>query len=90
MNYKFTTGAERVAVLQQLRLPEVIFPADFTRVAQKEIITALLQHDPAKRPTAVELFQSPLLPQQMEDAYFREASRLMSESIFAKYSTLLT
>jgi eukaryotic translation initiation factor 2-alpha kinase 4 len=90
MNYKFTTGAERVAVLQQLRLPEVIFPLDFTRAAQKEIITALLQHDPAKRPTAVELFQSPLLPQQMEDAYFREASRLMSGTILAQYPTILT
>jgi translation initiation factor 2-alpha kinase 4 len=80
MNYRFNTGAERVAVLQQLRLPEIIFPDDFGRAVQKKIITSLLQHDPSKRPSAAELFQSSLLPQQMEDAYFREASRLMSES----------
>jgi translation initiation factor 2-alpha kinase 4 len=79
MNYKFNTGAERVAVLQQLRLPEIVFPKDFNRPVQKKIISSLLQHDPVKRPTASELFQSSLLPQQMEDAYFKEASRLMSE-----------
>lgn len=78
MNYKFKTGAERVAVLQQLRQPEIIFPEDFDRLVQRKIIISLLQHDPAKRPTATELFQSALLPQQMEDAYFKEASRLMS------------
>lgn len=80
MNYHFTTGAERVDVLQQLRLPEIVFPHGFDRPVQKKIITSLLQHDPAKRPSAAELFQSSLLPQQMEDAYFKEASRLMSES----------
>ena len=85
MNYKFSTAAERVAVLQQLRLPEIVFPADFNRIAQREIITALLQHDPAKRPTASELFHSPLLPQQMEDAYFREASRLMSRIVLRQH-----
>lgn len=81
MNYKFNTGAERVAVLQQLRQPEIIFPIDFDRPIQKKIITSLLQHDPTNRPSASELFQSSLLPQQMEDAYFAEASRLMSEAI---------
>lgn len=89
MNYMFKTGAERVAVLQQLRQPEIIFPSDFDRPAQKKIITWLLQHDPANRPTAAELFQSSLLPQQMEDAYFREASRLMTNPDSPHYSKLL-
>ncbi|KAG9057226.1 hypothetical protein FS842_008151 [Serendipita sp. 407] len=89
MNYPFKTGAERVAVLQQLRQPEIIFPNDFDRPAQKKIITSLLQHDPAKRPTASELFQSSLLPQQMEDAYIKEASRLMTNPESPHYAKLL-
>ena len=77
MNYKFNTASERIAVLQQLRQPQISFPPDFTRSQQKELITWLLQHDPSKRPTAAEVLGSPLIPQQMEDAYFAQASRLM-------------
>jgi translation initiation factor 2-alpha kinase 4 len=77
MNYKFNTASERVAVLQQLRQPQILFPSEFTRAQQKELITCLLQHDPSKRPTAAETLRSPHLPQQMEDAYFAQASRVM-------------
>lgn len=77
MNYKFNTASERIAVLQQLRQPQMPFPQDFTRTQQKKLIAWLLQHDPSKRPTATEALGSPLMPHQMEDAYFAQASRLM-------------
>lgn len=43
------------------------------------VITWLLQHDPEKRPTALELSQSPLLPERLEDEYFKNALRLMGK-----------
>jgi hypothetical protein len=41
------------------------------------VITLLLQHEPDKRPTALELSQSPLLPSRLEDEYFKGALRMM-------------
>ena len=100
MNYAFTTGAERIAVLEDIRKPAVYFPSDWDvhRTRQREsklllskiyvdasftqfrtiaVITLLLQHDPDKRPTALELSQSPLLPSRLEDEYFKGALRMM-------------
>ena len=37
----------------------------------------LLQHEPDKRPTALELSQNPLLPSRLEDEYFKGALRMM-------------
>ncbi len=38
MNYKFSTGAERIAVIEDIRRPEPIFPPDWDpqRVRQKD------------------------------------------------------
>jgi len=77
MNYKFNTASERIDVLQTLRHAQISFPPEFTKSQQKELITWLLQHDPSKRPTAAQVLGSPHMPQQMEDAYFAQASRLM-------------
>lgn len=43
------------------------------------VIHWLLQHDPARRPTAIQLSQSPLLPPRVEDEYFKAALNVMSE-----------
>ncbi|TFY77050.1 hypothetical protein EWM64_g6962 [Hericium alpestre] len=81
MNYAFSTGAERIAVIEDLRKIDVFFPRDWdpSRTRQKQIITWLLQHDPAKRPSALELSQSNLMPPRMEDEYFKGALRMMSK-----------
>ncbi|KAG2338792.1 hypothetical protein BDR05DRAFT_984599 [Suillus weaverae] len=81
MNFSFSTGAERIAVLEDLRKPEVYFPRDWDlhRSSQKQIIAALLRHDPTERPNALELSQSPLLPPRVEDEYFKGALRMMTK-----------
>ncbi|KAG1724557.1 kinase-like domain-containing protein [Suillus lakei] len=81
MNFSFSTGSERIAVLEDLRKPEVYFPRDWDlhRSSQKQIIAALLRHDPAERPNALELSQSPLLPPRVEDEYFKGALRMMAK-----------
>ncbi|KAK2467467.1 hypothetical protein APHAL10511_000322 [Amanita phalloides] len=81
MNYKFTTGAERIAVVEDLRKPGIFFPPswDPQRRSQKEIITSLLQHNPDDRPTAAELSQSQLLPPKVEDEYFKGALKLIAK-----------
>ncbi|KAH9487410.1 eIF-2-alpha kinase GCN2 [Psilocybe cubensis] len=91
MNFQFNTGAERIAVLEDLRKPSITFPAgwDPHRIRQKEIITWLLQHDPDKRPTALELSQSPLLPERLEDEYFKNALRLMAKPDTTHHQTAL-
>lgn len=82
MNYMFSTGAERIAVLEDLRRPSIRFPASWEphRSRQRQIITWLLQHNPDDRPSAPELSQSPLLPPRLEDEYFKAALKMMSKS----------
>ncbi|KAK7057453.1 kinase-like domain-containing protein [Favolaschia claudopus] len=79
MNYKFSTGSERIAVIEGLRQPIVVFPPtwDSRLIRQRQIITRLLDHDLDTRPTALELSQSPLLPSRIEDEYFKGALGMM-------------
>lgn len=81
MNYQFSTGSERIAVLEDLRKPSIIFPVSWDphRKSQKEIIIWLLQHNPDRRPTALQLLQSPLLPARVEDEYFKKALDMMAK-----------
>lgn len=92
MNYMFSTGAERIAVLEDLRKPQIIFPAGWEphRARQREIINWLLQHDPNARPSALELSQSPLLPPRVEDEYFRGAIRMMAKQDSPHYQAVLS
>ncbi|KIN99309.1 hypothetical protein M404DRAFT_155391 [Pisolithus tinctorius Marx 270] len=92
MNYMFSTGSERIAVIEDLRKPEVYFPREWDqhRARQKQIISWLLRHDPAERPTALELTQSSLLPPRMEDEYFKGALRMMSKKDSPYYQGVLS
>lgn len=79
MNHPFTTGFERIKVLEQLRTPEIVFPPtwDSHRTRQRQIISWLLKHDPDERPTALELSQSNLLPPRVEDEFFKDTLKLI-------------
>ncbi|KAG6330107.1 hypothetical protein ID866_8983 [Astraeus odoratus] len=92
MNYMFSTGSERIAVIEDLRKPEIYFPHDWDRhrTRQKDIITLLLHHDPAKRPSALELSQSSLLPPRMEDEYFKGALKMMAKKDSPYYQGVLS
>ncbi|KAL1938729.1 hypothetical protein VTO73DRAFT_11332 [Trametes versicolor] len=81
MNYFFKTDSERWTVLLGLRAPAVNFPSDWDnkRAGQRQIIKWLLEHDPDKRPTAMELSQSPLLPPRLEDEYVKSAMKLIAK-----------
>ncbi|XP_006778231.1 PREDICTED: eukaryotic translation initiation factor 2-alpha kinase 4 [Myotis davidii] len=75
--YPMVTASERIFVLNQLRDPtSPKFPEDFDdeeHTKQKSVISWLLNHDPAKRPTATELLKSELLPPpQMEESELHE------------------
>ncbi|KIY67256.1 Serine/threonine-protein kinase [Cylindrobasidium torrendii FP15055 ss-10] len=91
MNYAFSTGSERINVLEKLRMPEIHFPDDWdpAKVNQRQIITSLLQQDPDDRPTALELSQSPLLPSRLEDEYFKGALRMMAKPDSPHYQAVL-
>ncbi|KAJ6593628.1 kinase-like domain-containing protein [Mycena capillaripes] len=92
MNYRFTTGSERIAVIEDLRQSPVVFPSswDSHLTRQQQIITRLLDHDPDTRPTALELSQSPLLPARIEDEYFKSALGMMVKPHSPHYQAVLS
>ncbi|KAJ4467220.1 kinase-like domain-containing protein [Lentinula aciculospora] len=92
MNYAFSTGSERIFVLERLRKTDIQFPAtwDPLRTRQREIISWLLQHEPDHRPSAIELSQSSLMPPRMEDEYFKGALRLMAKPDSPYLQTVLS
>ncbi|XP_041809286.1 eIF-2-alpha kinase GCN2 [Chelmon rostratus] len=95
MSYRpMTTGAERISVLSQLRVEPLIFPEDFTpyeQGTQRKVIEWLLNHDPALRPTALELLKSELLPPpQMEESELHEVLQHTMANINGKaYRTMV-
>src|SRR5713226_2828150 len=82
MNYFFSTGAERIAVIEQVRCRVLVFGSAPMRPISHHyspVITWLLKHNPDERPTALELSQSNLLPPRLEDEYFKGALKMMSK-----------
>ena len=47
----------------------------------------LLQHDPDKRPTALQLSQSPLLPARVEDEYVKGALNMIGMRVSRQFVT---
>ncbi|XP_039598215.1 eIF-2-alpha kinase GCN2 [Polypterus senegalus] len=66
------TASERISVLMKLRQLSIVFPEDFEDInhgSQRLVISWLLNHDPALRPTALEVLKSEHLPpSQMEES----------------------
>ncbi|XP_023658138.1 eIF-2-alpha kinase GCN2 isoform X1 [Paramormyrops kingsleyae] len=95
MSYRpMTTASERIAVLSQLRTESIQFPEDFRgseQGTQMKVISWLLNHDPAKRPTAVELLKSDLLPPpQMEESELHEVLQHTMNNVNGKaYRTMV-
>ncbi|NWU95052.1 E2AK4 kinase, partial [Upupa epops] len=93
--HPMSTASERIFVLSQLRLPAIVFPKDFDEVKyakQKLVITWLLNHDPAARPTAVELLKSEHLPPpQMEESELHEVLHHTLANVDGKaYRTMMS
>uniref|UniRef100_A0A8B9RNL8 non-specific serine/threonine protein kinase n=1 Tax=Astyanax mexicanus TaxID=7994 RepID=A0A8B9RNL8_ASTMX len=95
MSYRpMATASERITVLSQLRKESIDFPEDFGDYesgAQKKVICWLLNHDPARRPTAVELLKSDLLPPpQMEESELHEVLQHTMANVMGKaYRTMV-
>ncbi|XP_029456049.1 eIF-2-alpha kinase GCN2 isoform X2 [Rhinatrema bivittatum] len=74
--HPMNTTSERISVLSLLRQPSIVFPEDFDPVKNEKqtlVITWLLNHDPALRPTAMELLKSEHIPPpQMEESELHE------------------
>ncbi|NXG48007.1 E2AK4 kinase, partial [Psilopogon haemacephalus] len=93
--HPMSTASERIFVLGQLRLPTIVFPKDFDEVKhakQRAVITWLLNHDPAARPTAVELLKSEHLPPpQMEESELHEVLHHTLANVDGKaYRTMMS
>ncbi|KAM9294477.1 eIF-2-alpha kinase GCN2 [Gastrophryne carolinensis] len=96
MSYRpMDTGCERISVLSMLRQPFTVFPNDFVTIEtekQRKVITWLLNHDPASRPTAMELLKSDLLPPpQLEESELHEVLHHTLANIDGKaYRTMMS
>ncbi|KYQ91316.1 putative protein serine/threonine kinase [Tieghemostelium lacteum] len=90
MWYVFSTGHERVIVLNDLR-NKAKFPEEFERnhPRQAKLIRWLTEKDPLKRPSAQELLQSDLMPPKMEDEIIKNSIRLVTNPTNQFYSTML-
>ncbi|KFQ29222.1 Eukaryotic translation initiation factor 2-alpha kinase 4, partial [Merops nubicus] len=86
--HPMSTASERIFVLGQLRLPTIVFPKDFDEVKHAK----QLNHDPAARPTAVELLKSEHLPPpQMEESELHEVLHHTLANVDGKaYRTMMT
>ncbi|CAH2328065.1 eIF-2-alpha kinase GCN2 isoform X1 [Pelobates cultripes] len=96
MSYRpMDTSSERISVLSKLRQASIVFPADFDtkeNEKQRKVITWLLNHDPASRPTAMELLKCDLLPPpQLEESELHEVLHHTLANIEGKaYRTMMS
>ncbi|EST09153.1 Protein kinase domain protein [Kalmanozyma brasiliensis GHG001] len=77
----YRTGMERILLIRELRDREVVLPASWPHSKlekQTALIRQMLDHDPDRRPSPLEILKSDLLPPKMEDEYIEECLRLMA------------
>ncbi|KAF8758790.1 Anticodon binding domain of tRNAs [Rhizoctonia solani] len=91
LNFPFVTASERVNVLTRLRQPSIQFPPAWpeARDQQRQIIEMLLEHDPDKRPSALQLSTGKYLPETLEDEYVKEALPIIVDPKRPHYEALL-
>jgi translation initiation factor 2-alpha kinase 4 len=90
MCFPLETAMERAFLIRDLRSPQVKFPPAWpaAKAQQAKIIQQLLQHEPSKRPRAINLLTSGLLPSVKEDEYFSEALRTFGNPSSTRYPVL--
>nr|DBA14331.1 TPA: hypothetical protein GDO54_005319 [Pyxicephalus adspersus] len=97
MSYRpMDTSSERISVLSMLR--QVLLMIHFKKInrsssaLQRKVITWLLNHDPASRPTAMELLKCDLLPPpQLEESELHEVLHHTLANIDGKaYRTMIS
>ncbi|SPO24266.1 related to GCN2 - ser/thr protein kinase [Ustilago trichophora] len=77
----YRTGMERILLIRELRNRGVGLPAVWPHSKlekQTALIRQMLDHDPDRRPSPLEILKSDLLPPKMEDDYIEECLRLMA------------
>lgn len=77
----YRTGMERILLIRELRDANVSLPAVWPHTKlemQTALIRQMLDHDPDRRPSPLEILKSDLLPPKMEDEYIEECLRLMA------------
>ncbi|EUC62024.1 PEK/GCN2 kinase [Rhizoctonia solani AG-3 Rhs1AP] len=91
LNFPFATASERVSVLTELRHQSIQFPSAWpeARHRRRKIIEMLLEHDPDKRPSALQLSRSEYSPETLEDEYVKEALPMIVDPKRPHYEALL-
>ncbi|GAC92821.1 hypothetical protein PHSY_000377 [Pseudozyma hubeiensis SY62] len=77
----YRTGMERILLIRELRDHSIGLPAVWPHSkleSQTALIRQMLDHDPDRRPSPLEILKSDLLPPKMEDEYIEECLRLMA------------
>ncbi len=77
----YRTGMERILLIRELRDRNIGLPAVWPHSKleqQTALIRQMLDHDPDRRPSPLEILKSDLLPPKMEDEYIEECLRLMA------------
>ncbi|TKY88600.1 hypothetical protein EX895_002589 [Sporisorium graminicola] len=77
----YHTGMERILLIRELRDRDIGLPAVWPHSKlekQTALIRQMLDHDPDRRPSPLEILKSDLLPPKMEDEYIEECLRLMA------------
>ncbi|CAE6446465.1 unnamed protein product [Rhizoctonia solani] len=71
--------------------PSIEFPSAWqeARYRQRKIIEMLLEHDPDKRPSALQLSTNEYLPETLEDEYVKEALPIIVDPKRPHYEALL-
>ncbi len=75
MFFAFPTNMERIHVLQNLRLKEILFDPKIDQQAyakQIKLLKAMLNHDPTKRPSVKDLLMNDIIPRKADEIALEE------------------
>ena len=96
--HPFKNKYERFKILRDLRNHKLPKKFEETHLRQEKLIRWMIERDPKKRPTVREILSNELLPPKIEDEYFNETLKAISnpntnlykrvvETIFSNHNT---